>query len=178
MSNLGLSVDVESFLQSDYETKVRYYSDHMQRVWTRFNFFITLQSGLVAGLVFSRDRGEFTEAAIYFLIAEAVLSFVWYVFGAQDRYVIALYRDHIAETLELLRAREPFASALPDGYPYAGQIGEIKARSRIERRLKLDRRSVVEWRWQPVSLTRLPAVVPLALFLFWIAMIVLYAFAH
>jgi hypothetical protein len=66
-------MDVETFLSTDYETKVRYYSEHMHRVWTRFNFFITLQSGLVAGLVFSRDQGEFTAAGIYFLIAEAAL---------------------------------------------------------------------------------------------------------
>jgi hypothetical protein len=29
------------------ECKARYLTDQMQRIWTRFNFFITIQSGLV-----------------------------------------------------------------------------------------------------------------------------------
>jgi hypothetical protein len=37
------------------------------------------------------------------LIAEAVLSVVWWVFGAQDRWLIALYRDQIEQSYNLLR---------------------------------------------------------------------------
>jgi hypothetical protein len=156
--------DVEAFLSRDYEIKVRYYSDHMGRVWTRFNFFITLQSGLLAGLVFARDTGEFTSSAVYFLIAEAVLSLVWYVFGAQDRYLIADYRRHIEKALESLRAR---GVSIPDDYPYAGKV-------EVEKDRPFQRRSLVEWRWEPISITRLPAVVPLVFLVFWLVMIVLH----
>ena len=159
-------MDVETLLATDYEMRVRYYSEHMQRVWTRFNFFITLQSGLVAGLVFTQDEGAFTDAALYFLIAEAVLSVVWWVFGAQDRLLVDLYRRQIEEAWNLLRARDPFASVLPADYPYAGQTKGLPKRVW---------RSPVEWRWEPISITRLPAVVPLGLLLFWLAMIALYA---
>jgi hypothetical protein len=78
-------VDVESFLNGDYQLKVRYLTDHLQRTWTRFNFFITIESGLVTGLAFTSGRkGGFTDSALYFLIAEAAVSVVWWVFGEHD----------------------------------------------------------------------------------------------
>jgi hypothetical protein len=162
---------VRTFLSLDYEIKVRYYSDHMQRVWTRFNFFITLQSGLLAGLVFSRDRAAFTPSAVYFLIAEAALSLIWYVFGAQDRYLIADYRRHIKDALAQLRVN---GVELPDDYPYAGKVEEEVNNGLLAKRCGFHRRSVVEGRWKPISITRLPAVVPLVLFVFWVGMIVLH----
>jgi hypothetical protein len=156
-------MDTEELLLKDYELRVQYYSDHMQRVWTRFNFFITVESGLLAGLVFTRDEGGFTESALYFLIAEAVLSLVWWVFGAQDRQLIGLYRQQIDKTWSLLR-KQSGASALPADYPYVGQTKDLPKRRGV---------SPVEWRWEPISITRLPAVVPLFLLVIWLALIVI-----
>lgn len=75
-------MDVGDFLVRDYELKVNYLTSHLQRTWTRFNFFVTLQSGLVAGLVFSTGDGSFTSSALWFMVAEAALSLIWWVFGA------------------------------------------------------------------------------------------------
>ena len=85
-------MDVDAFLTRDYELKAAYLTAHLGRMWTRFNFFVTLQSGLVAGLVFTRDGGGFTDAAVYFAAAEAVLSAIWWIFGAQDRYLRGVSR--------------------------------------------------------------------------------------
>ena len=90
-------MDIDGFLTDDYKLKVGYLTDHMQRMWTRFNFFITIQSGLVGGLVLASDSGKFTKSALYFLIAEAVLSVVWWVFGAQDRHLVTVYRRQIEQ---------------------------------------------------------------------------------
>jgi hypothetical protein len=143
-------VDADTFLLNDYQSKVGYLSEHMGRVWTRFNFFPTVQSGLVAGLVFASDEGTFTASALWFLVAEAVLSVVWWVFGAQDRWLIVLYRDQIDQSWELLRKQ--VTADLPSDYPHTGQT-EDQPKDSYE--------NLVEWRSERLSITRLPAVVPL-----------------
>src|SRR5918993_3007569 len=141
-------MDTDAFLLSDYEIKVRYYSDTMQRVWTRFNFFLTVQSGLAAGFALSQNDGVLADSAIYFLIAEAFISLVWWVFGAQDRWTIATLRAQVAQSWRLLTSSSSCASVLPARYPHAGQT-EIYRRRRWV--------SPAEWRWQRISITRLPA---------------------
>jgi hypothetical protein len=163
-------VEIEAFLEDDYELKVRYLTDHMQRMWTRFNFFITIQSGLVGGLVFTSDGGKFTASALYFLIAEAALSVIWWVFGAQDRHLVVVYRGQIEEAWSLLSSKAPaLASKLPRDYRYAGETAGITG---------LDWHSPLEWRWEPISTTRLPALVPLLLLVFWLVLIALYVVHH
>jgi hypothetical protein len=170
---MGFAVDTDTLLLSDYEIKVRYYSDTMQRVWTRFNFFLTVQSGLAAGLVFSQNDGAIAGSAIYFLIVEAFLSLIWWVFGAQDRWTIATLRAQVAESWNLLANMSSCASVLPAGYPHAGQIegDPLKETLRTNRPQWV---SPAEWRWQRISITRLPAVVPLLLFVIWLALIGVY----
>ena len=36
----------DALLSKDYELKVRYLTDHFSRLWTRFNYFVTIQSAL------------------------------------------------------------------------------------------------------------------------------------
>jgi hypothetical protein len=156
-------VDAATFLLNDYQSKVSNLSEHMGRVWTRFNFFLTVQSGLVAGLVFASDEGTFTASALWFLIAEAALSVVWWVFGAQDRWLIELYRDQIEQSWTLLRKQ--ITVELPSDYPHTGQT---------ENQPKDPRENLVEWRSERFSITRLPAVVPLLLLGVWLGLIVVY----
>jgi hypothetical protein len=156
-------VDAETFLLNDYQSKVGYLSEHMGRVWTRFNFFLTVQSGLVAGLVFASDEGTFTTSALWFLVAEVVLSVVWWVFGAQDRWLIALYREQIEQSWDLLCKQ--VTAELPSNYPHTGQT-EKQPKKRFE--------NPVEWRSKWFSVTRLPALVPLFLLGVWLGLIVVY----
>jgi hypothetical protein len=158
-----MHVESEAFLKDDYQLKVGYLTDHMQRMWTRFNFFVTLQSGLVAGLIFTRDGGSFTSSALYFLIAEAVLACVWWIFGAQDRHLVHVYRNQIEEAWTLFAPR--LDPQLPADYAYAGRTSKLNA---------LDVHSPIDWRWEPISTTRLPALVPFGLLLFWLTMIGVY----
>jgi hypothetical protein len=159
-------VDVESFLNGDYQLKVRYLTDHLQRTWTRFNFFITIESGLVTGLAFTSGRtGGFTDSALYFLIAEAAVSVVWWVFGAQDRHHVVVYRKQIEQAWKLLASRPPLATELPRDYAHAGTM---------EGRTAKVRPGLLQWRWDLVSTTRLPALVPLLLLATWLSLIVVY----
>jgi hypothetical protein len=158
-------VDLATFLNGDYQLKVRYLTDHLQRTWTRFNFFITIESGLVTGLVFTSDKGRFTDRALYFLIAEAAVSVVWWVFGAQDRHHVVVYRNQIEEAWKLLKATSPLAEELPAKYSHTGTMKGPTAKVRP---------GLLQWRWEPVSTTRLPALVPLLLLATWLSLIVVY----
>lgn len=160
-----VAVDDADVVRGEYELALKALSDHMGRMWLRFNFFLTLVSSLVAGLIFTSDNGTFTDSALYFLIAEAVLSLVWWVFGAQDRYLVDAYRKAIAASWG--RHQQNFPEAL-GGLSYAGDVS----------RSGLDFHNVAEWRWSPVSITRLPAIFPLVLFVFWLAMIAVFLAAH
>jgi hypothetical protein len=126
-------------------------------MWTRFNFFVTVESGLVAGLVFTRDGGGFTGAAVYFAAAEAVLSAIWWTFGAQDRYLVESYRDAVKQAAERLDGRDTFPR-------YVGDPAR-------ERRYI----SLFEWRSDGISITRLAAIVPFVLLVFWVSVAVLLA---
>ena len=37
------------FFMEDYKLKVGYLNDQFSQMWTSFNFFLTIESGLVAG---------------------------------------------------------------------------------------------------------------------------------
>ena len=130
---------------------------HLGRMWTRFNFFVTVESGLVAGLVFTRDGAGFTGAAVYFAAAEAVLSAIWWIFGAQDRYLVESYRDAVKQAAERLDGRDTFPR-------YVGDPAR-------ERRYV----SLFEWRSDGISITRLAAIVPFVLLVFWVSVAVLLA---
>jgi hypothetical protein len=40
------------FLVKDYELKILYLCDHYTRMWSRFNYFVAIQSTLVSGKFF------------------------------------------------------------------------------------------------------------------------------
>ena len=90
------------FLLKDYELKVQCLGEHLQRMWMRFNFFVTLQSGLAAALaIVGTDDGD-RSATPYLLGAQAALALIWWVFGAQDRFLVVEYRASIDETATLI----------------------------------------------------------------------------
>jgi hypothetical protein len=41
----------QDFLLEDYKQKISYLTNHLQRMWRRFNFFVTLETALLGGKV-------------------------------------------------------------------------------------------------------------------------------
>ena len=75
-------------LIKDYELKVRYLTDHFGRMWTRFNYFVGIESALIGGkLIFGNGKLS-PEVAII----GAIVSLIWYVMGAEDRFLVRVYR--------------------------------------------------------------------------------------
>jgi hypothetical protein len=63
------------FYKQDYKLKVEFYTGQFQRMWTRFNLFLTLETGLVA-LLFVKDSGALTRLAAPVALVEILISAV------------------------------------------------------------------------------------------------------
>src|SRR5688572_10550701 len=86
------------FAQKDYELKVQYLTNQFQRMWTRFNYFVLIEAALIGGKTIFGDKA-ISVAGLGFGLA---LSLVWYVMGAEDRFLVQVYRDQVKEAAALL----------------------------------------------------------------------------
>jgi hypothetical protein len=175
-------MNAEDFLLRDYELKVQYLTNHLSRMWTRFNFFLTINSALFAFSV-QEDAAAFVSL---FVVAGILLSILWYIFGATDNYLVEVYRKQVGTTFYLLGSRargleELQSHEVREVYSYAGDtktrfldrentkepIQEIKGNP-FQWRLQPDRR-YGRWEIKAISATELAAILPFAFLLLWIA---------
>ena len=84
----------EEFLLKDYELKITYLTDHFQRIWTRFNFFVTIETALIGGNFLLQAEDGFDPRLVY---AGIVLSIFWYLMGAEDRYLVRLEEEGLVK---------------------------------------------------------------------------------
>jgi hypothetical protein len=159
---MGSDNSALKFLQKDYELKINYLTDHFSRMWTRFNFFIALESALSVALfgLFDANVG-FSENATLIAVIGTVSSVFWYAFGAQDRYLVEIYRTHVEEAGAKIAEKLGLEIYLGSEYVHVGDTStKIK-------------QYVYQWRLEPFSPTKLAAWFPLGVLLYWIAIIVL-----
>ncbi len=146
-----------AFLLKDYELKIRFLSDHYTRIWTRFNFFIAAETALtVASVTFLKDKGRLPGPVA---VAGLALSLIWYVFGAQDRYLVEVYRGQVHRVGRRLGAHWPpephgTTGALP--YEPVGDTGLRRVPARPW-----------QWRLDPISTTKLVAWMPIIVAMGW-----------
>ncbi len=82
MNDKAESLPPKDFLIKDYELKVGYLTQHFSRMWTRFNYFVGIESALVGGkLIFGSGKLSLEVA-----IVGAIVSLIWYDMGAEDRF--------------------------------------------------------------------------------------------
>jgi hypothetical protein len=63
----------EDFLLEDYKLKVEYYAGHLSRMWTRFNFLLTIDSALF-GLFATRENPTQATQQKFLVIGFAIFS--------------------------------------------------------------------------------------------------------
>jgi hypothetical protein len=170
-------VDAIDFLRKDYELKVNYLTAHFSRMWTRFNFFLTINSALLA-FSFGKDSAQY---AGYLAIAGLLLSMLWYRFAQTDNFLVEVYRGQVAHVFELLRpSREAAFEAAglepsPEGYSYVGSVGD-KGFNPITR--QVEPLKEIETFWQKrssrVSVTELGVVFALLFSFLWIGRFILW----
>jgi hypothetical protein len=152
-------IEEGQFLVQDYELKVRYLSDQFQRMWTRFNFFLTLE-GAALGALFLSERRDW-----WLGLYGIMISAVWFLFGGQDRFLVRLYRTQVSEV-----AHQIEEIAHLRNYTYVGQVIEAEEYLRqhdphFGQRPWFEKHT--EFRFKELSITHLPAIVPLMLLLVW-----------
>jgi hypothetical protein len=160
----------------DYRIEVQALANQYGRMWTRFNFFITIHTALMVALVgLFKDEGA-VWAALPIPLLGVLTSGLWYVTGAQDRYLVRFYREMIsyaaarlrpddrdwvhpgvdvdAAVLRLADAKEPRAGGYADVREAEAVLGLVHDRW--------------QWRRAAVSVTRLPAIVPALVGALWV----------
>jgi hypothetical protein len=141
------------FALEDYRQKIGYLTGQFSRMWTRFNYFVTIQSALIGGKVAFGDGRIDLQLALF----GAGLSAVWYVMGAEDRYLVTVYRKQVKDAgLRLAK------QVLPEGTDYS-PVGDIASASQG---VAMD---VSGWRLDAISTTRLAALIPLLVGVLWVA---------
>jgi hypothetical protein len=133
---------------------------------------------------------------VLFPVAGVLLSIIGYVAGANDRHLVVLYRKQLAWTAESLLLSNGVAdSKVYDTWVHAGRApndvediikqgsggdghgDESIAKEHVATpwrvRLKSWWDSLTSWRWDPVSVTRLPALLSLVFIVVWLVVLVL-----
>lgn len=165
----------EDFLLRDYELKVRYLTDYFQRMWTRFNFFVTIESALIGGkFIFGGGNPSWPVAVL-----RTVLSFIWYVFGAEDRFLVKICRKQVEDAGQKIAIMLWPEDPPHPSYDHVGQIGETarELQQRDAREPLLNRliEHLSGWRFELVRTTKLAALFPLFVFLVWLGVLTRFA---
>ncbi len=176
-----MAIEEKDFLLKDYELKIRYLSDHFQRMWTRFNFFVTIESALIGGKFLIASNVPSRELAL----AGIILSGLWYIMGAEDRYLVKLYRWQVVQAGKRI-AQLVWTGEQANGYDYVGRVDdEIVVRFRLDEQRESDKKaslarllvSVLEraggWRSKYFSTTHLAAFYPLVALGFWVLILLI-----
>jgi len=162
MTNEELEAEQLKFQIADYNSKVQYLKDHFTRVWARFNFFLTLQSAFFGAAILSPEKYHWRIPAFGML-----LCVLWYLFGTQDRYLVALYRKQIEHAMLGIRAKLQLTD-----YFYIGQTEDIDGQTEKVEDLGVQV-AFHQWRSNRFSTTKLAALFPVIVFFIWLGMLII-----
>jgi hypothetical protein len=154
-------MQADDFLVKDYELKVNYLSGHFGRMWIRFNFFLTIHSGLLAVLL-AADRSAWGDKSLYFTLVGALFAWLWWWFGAEDRALVQIYRSAVRKAASRITVA---IKDLPSDYNADTDfVGETDLATE---KVGLHRFRPFGWRSNWMSITRLAALFPLVIVVLW-----------
>jgi hypothetical protein len=162
------------YLQREYELRVNYLKDHLSRMWTRFNFFLTINTGLFAIAVAQSSQELWLLAGILGI----VMSVCWNQFAATDNYLVDVYRRQIAHAHFLLTQDAAFdrlrAAQVPPELKTWTYTGAIAAEyfDPADRQIKHIRQNFFQRRIPWLSATELGVVIPLLYILGWLGLLI------
>jgi hypothetical protein len=147
-------MDIDLFLVEDYRLKLDYLKSQFDRMWTRFNFFLSIEValfGFLGWLVF--DKATPNASTLPASLGLAV-SALWYVIGTQDRFLVEFYRANVNTAAgRIARSKEELQ-----------WFGKEHAAIGADTGFK----GLTSWYWERTSITRMPAVVSLLLIVIWL----------
>jgi hypothetical protein len=168
-------MDAIDFLRKDYELKVSYLTAHLSRMWTRFNFFLTIESALLAWS-FGKDSAQY---AAYLAFVGVLMSLLWYYFAATDNFLVEVYRRQVAHVFDLLGAsrKSAFEAAriepIPRGYSYVGSVSMEGFNSETGQVEPIEQ-NIWQRRSKRVSVTELGIIFALVFSFLWVGRFILW----
>lgn len=106
--------DPIAFAIDDYKLWIDYRAAHSDRMWTRFNYFLTIEAALVAFFTISNTTA-FVQRARWAALAEVVISLMWVLVGARDAYLWKVINNGVKRSAR--RLRELPGVSLPNYLP-------------------------------------------------------------
>lgn len=147
------------FALKDYELKVGYLTNHFQRMWTRFNYFVVIETALIGGKTIFGNQ-TIDVAGLFF---GWLLSLVWYLLGAEDRYLVRVYREQVEQAAGVLAGGLWSLHGLP--YRHVGDITGASAAIQQSQ-------SPTGWRCECTSTTHLASLIPLVVSMVWLGLLI------
>jgi len=151
-------MDNDEFLVDDYKLKLDYLKSQFDRMWTRFNFFLSIEValfGFLGWLVFEKHN---PNASLLPALLGLAVSGLWHVIGSEDRALVTFYRSNVNAAANRIAASK-------DGRQWYG-----KEHAAIETKSVFN--GLSSWYWEKISITRMPAVVSLILIVIWLVLII------
>lgn len=140
------------FLIEAYRLRVQLYNNHTGRMWTRFNYLLVTSVALFGFSVTAWVGDPSHGGLILFPIVGVIISIIWYVLGAQDRYYFEGFRKQIREIEQEI----------------CTELGVTQLENRMFGSAHEAETNWLTWRSHKASLGRLPALIPLIFALIWV----------
>jgi hypothetical protein len=164
----------KELLLEDFKQQCTNLQGQYARMHNRLQLLVGLNTALLpalgAVLAASAKGGIDRRWLILFPCAGLLLSLIGYITGAADRNLVTIYRDQLALTAKLVGSE--YAENQPFKYEHWLHIG--RSPKDVSEYLTMGRQKslpwwdrVTSWRWEPLSVTRLPAVLSVVLFVIW-----------
>lgn len=170
----------EELLLEDFKQQCTNLQGQYTRMHNRLQLLVGLNTALLPALgvvlTASVSKGGIDRNwLILFPCAGLLLSVLGYITGATDRKLVTIYRRQLALTAERLLVVHHKEQSAYQHWLHIGQspkdVEEYLDKWRPESPPRLD--WVTSWRWEPLSVTRLPAVLSLVLIVIWAVLLAL-----
>jgi hypothetical protein len=179
------SVDVpKELLLEDFKQQCTNLQGQYARMHNRMQLLTGLNTALlpILGTVaLASSKGDIGRPwLILFPLAGLLLSAIGYLTGANDRKLVTVYREHLSWTAECLLKESTEGRAEYHRWLHVGlnptaveqKLAACRPKAPDQGRLsRWDR--MISRRWEPLSVTRLPAVLSLAFMVIWLVLLVL-----
>ena len=134
------------FRIESYKLRIDYVTKQFDRMWNRFQLLLGIDTALVALIFAPLSQKRFGTAV--FAALGFIVSLFWFLVGAEDRYLVEVYREQLRyETAQLKTLLN-----LPDYI----QVGDTEVPTTVKPGL-------LQFRFRRASITRLIVIAPLVL---------------